>query len=157
MLMRCEKLTKSIFRFCLHKEKQMQTKQAGFTLIELVVVIVILGILSAVALPKFIDLSNEARTAAVQGVAAGITAGSALNYGARKVSTSKGVAMNAANVCTKAVLDTIMQGGVPAGYNITGTGVCNTLPLDGTVVSCSIADANASTVSATASIVCANP
>ena len=39
-------------------------KQNGFTLIELVVVIVILGILAATALPKFVDLSGEAEGAA---------------------------------------------------------------------------------------------
>lgn len=50
----------------------MQAKQKGFTLIELVVVIVILGILAATALPRFINLTNEARTAAVQGLAGGL-------------------------------------------------------------------------------------
>lgn len=42
-------------------------KQAGFTLIELIMVIVILGVLSAFALPRFADLGGEAREASIKG------------------------------------------------------------------------------------------
>jgi MSHA pilin protein MshA len=56
----------------------MNTKQQGFTLIELVVVIVILGILAAVAVPKFVNLQGDARTASMRGVDGSVSAASAL-------------------------------------------------------------------------------
>lgn len=54
------------------------TNQAGFTLVELIVVIIILAILGAVALPKFIDVTEKAQVSAVKGAGGGLGAGVAL-------------------------------------------------------------------------------
>lgn len=52
--------------------------QYGFTLIEMVAVIIILAIMAATALPKFVNLSQEARLSAVQGMAGGLRSAAAL-------------------------------------------------------------------------------
>lgn len=56
-------------------------QQQGFTLIELIVVIVILGILAATALPKFSDLTSDARLAKMNGLLGSLKAGSAMAHG----------------------------------------------------------------------------
>ncbi|MFW5451208.1 MAG: type II secretion system protein [Methylophagaceae bacterium] len=55
-------------------------KQQGFTLIELVMVIVILGILAATALPKFASLQSDARTASIQAAAGAVKSAMAISH-----------------------------------------------------------------------------
>lgn len=111
----------------------MQQKQNGFTLIELVVVIVILGILAAVAVPRFVDLQSEANTAAVQGVAGAISSASAINYAAAVAASGKGVTTTGLNCSTAAAA--ILEGGIPTGYSLPTTAIAagtNTCLVTGT-------------------------
>ncbi|HWV15962.1 MAG TPA: prepilin-type N-terminal cleavage/methylation domain-containing protein [Cellvibrio sp.] len=112
----------------------MKGQQSGFTLIELIAVIVILAILAVTALPKFIDLTEGAKQAAVDGVAGNLGAAMALNY-AGAVAENAGVT-GATHVAVDDCDDggSLLLGGLPTGYVITA-GAAATL---GTTATCTL-------------------
>ncbi len=115
----------------------MKNRQTGFTLIELVIVIIILGVLAAFALPRFANLGQQARIASVNGVSGGVRAAVALvqsQYQVRGIITAAGSPVTMLDG-TAVTVNVGAAGGIPTAAAV-GIGnalqaTSNLVPVDG--------------------------
>lgn len=111
----------------------MKKQQAGFTLIELVAVIVLLGILAVTALPRFVNLQKDAREAVLDGLAAAMQ-GAATQVYAKSLIEGKETGSSSVTVTGIGVIET--QHGYPAAVEtvlLTNTGILGTIDYDDTI------------------------
>ena len=131
----------------------MKVKASGFTLIELVVVIIILGILGAIAAPKFFDFKGDAAQAAVNGAAGAMSSAFAMNFAKYQIDSTQATRFNGANACATAAtaimnppLDT-NKFGVKTDASCTGKAA-------GDVVTCTLESKDDTTKTATVQVIC---
>lgn len=116
--------------------------QRGFTLIELIVVIVILGILAATALPKFTDLTSDARVSKMSGALGALKSASALAHAAYLVGSSSAVSIENTNYTLvngyPSATDAYALAGLGTDYASSVAATTLTVTSDATHASCSI-------------------
>ncbi|MBF0381433.1 MAG: prepilin-type N-terminal cleavage/methylation domain-containing protein [Magnetococcales bacterium] len=123
------------------REKRGCNPTSGFTLIELILVIVILGILSVVAAPKFVDLSTQAEISSADAVYAAAQSAAAINFASNRAGVTKTVISDGATLL--ATFD-----GDPVGWTASGSSITHT-GKDGTTYSITVDSSETTTDKAT--------
>jgi MSHA pilin protein MshA len=117
----------------------MRTRKQGFTMIELIVVIVILGVLAATALPKFIDMNSDAKAAALKGVVGAAASAMTINYSGCAVASHVPATGKCLKVDNCDDTGSILQGGLPAGYTVAAAALgAGTAGANGIEATCTI-------------------
>jgi prepilin-type N-terminal cleavage/methylation domain-containing protein len=134
----------------------MKKLKAGFTLIELIAVILILSILAVAAIPQFSDLRIDASNAASAGVGGALASATALNY-ARRLGSNSASAIVPILSCPNVNSNIAgLIGTVPAKYSVTAGAAPNTATTAGVSMNCLVHDSTTGTTDQTFTAISAN-